>query len=175
MTAIAPEHLAVCFACTLRNLPPLEAAALLLREVHGFSTAETAKVLDATPVQVKNLDPAGAPHDGSTLRPHLRAGDPGGRLAPVRRARRVLQRANAIRSPAPDATWRRASPFSAKPGRRRSDRGTGACWSLSTTSSSPAERRLSEARRARRTATARRSPTRTSASTVSERTVRTTQ
>lgn len=54
MAAIAREHLAVCFACTLRNLPPLEAAALLLREVHDFSTTATAKTLDATPVQVKN-------------------------------------------------------------------------------------------------------------------------
>ena len=54
MEAIAREHLAVCFACTLRNLPPEQAAALLLREVHGFSTAEAAAALEATPVQVKN-------------------------------------------------------------------------------------------------------------------------
>lgn len=54
MKAIAREHLAVCFACTLRNLPPEQAAALLLREVHGFSTAEAAAALEATPVQVKN-------------------------------------------------------------------------------------------------------------------------
>ncbi len=54
MAAIAREHLAVCFACTLRNLPPREAAALLLREVHDFSTSETAEVLDAAPIQVKN-------------------------------------------------------------------------------------------------------------------------
>jgi len=54
MAAIAREHLAVCFACTLRNLPPLEAAALLLRDVHDFSTNATADVLDATPIQVKN-------------------------------------------------------------------------------------------------------------------------
>jgi RNA polymerase sigma-70 factor (ECF subfamily) len=52
--AIAREHLAVCFACTLRNLPPQQAAALLLREVHDFSNAETAETLDATAVQVKN-------------------------------------------------------------------------------------------------------------------------
>jgi RNA polymerase sigma-70 factor, ECF subfamily len=54
MAAIAREHLAVCFACTLRNLPPREAAALLLRDVHDFSTRATAEVLDATPIQVKN-------------------------------------------------------------------------------------------------------------------------
>jgi RNA polymerase sigma-70 factor, ECF subfamily len=54
MAAIAREHLAVCLACTLRNLPPQQAAALLLREVHGLSTAETASALEATPVQVKN-------------------------------------------------------------------------------------------------------------------------
>ena len=50
----AREHLAVCFACTLRNLPPQQAAALLLREVYGFSTAETAETLEASVVQVKN-------------------------------------------------------------------------------------------------------------------------
>jgi RNA polymerase sigma-70 factor (ECF subfamily) len=54
MAAIAREHLAVCFACTLRNLPPPQAAALLVREVHGFSTAEAAETLDAPPIQVKN-------------------------------------------------------------------------------------------------------------------------
>lgn len=54
MAAIAREHLAVCFACTLRNLPPPHAAALLLREVHGFSTAEAAVALEATSIQVKN-------------------------------------------------------------------------------------------------------------------------
>jgi len=54
LMAIAREHLAVCFACTLRNLPPQQAAALLLREVHGFSTAEAAETLEATVVQVKN-------------------------------------------------------------------------------------------------------------------------
>lgn len=51
---IAREHLMVCFSCTLRNLAPFEAAALLLREVYGFSTRETASNLDATEVQVKN-------------------------------------------------------------------------------------------------------------------------
>ena len=54
MKAIAREHLTVCFACTLRNLPPQQAAALLLREVYGFSTVAAAETLDATPVQVKN-------------------------------------------------------------------------------------------------------------------------
>lgn len=54
LAAIAREHLAVCFACTLRNLPPQQAAALLLREVYAFSTAEVAEALEATAVQVKN-------------------------------------------------------------------------------------------------------------------------
>ena len=52
--AIAREHLAVCFACTLRNLPPQQAAALLLKEVYDFSTVETAEALEATAIQVKN-------------------------------------------------------------------------------------------------------------------------
>jgi RNA polymerase sigma factor (sigma-70 family) len=54
LAAIAREHLAVCFACMLHNVPPQQAAALLLREVYGFSTAETAESLEATVVQVKN-------------------------------------------------------------------------------------------------------------------------
>ena len=37
MKSIAREHLAVCLACTLRNLEPEQSAALLLREVHGFT------------------------------------------------------------------------------------------------------------------------------------------
>lgn len=52
--AIAREHLVACFACTLRNLPETRAAALLLKEVHGFSLDETAELLDARPAQVKN-------------------------------------------------------------------------------------------------------------------------
>ena len=52
--AIAREHLAVCFACTLRNLPPQQAASLLLKEVYDFSTAETAEALESTAIQVKN-------------------------------------------------------------------------------------------------------------------------
>lgn len=52
--AIAREHLVACLSCTLRNLPEHKAAALLLKEVHGFSLGEVAKLLDATPAQVKN-------------------------------------------------------------------------------------------------------------------------
>ena len=50
---IAREHLVACLACTLRNLPERKAAALLLREVHGFSSKETAGLLDATTGQAK--------------------------------------------------------------------------------------------------------------------------
>lgn len=52
--AIAREHLAACFACTLTNLPERKAAALLLKEVCGFSVDEAAEILDAAPTQVKN-------------------------------------------------------------------------------------------------------------------------
>lgn len=52
--AIAREHLVACLACTLRNLPERKAAALLLKEVHGFTVEETADMLDATPTQAKN-------------------------------------------------------------------------------------------------------------------------
>jgi RNA polymerase sigma-70 factor (ECF subfamily) len=53
LAAIAREHLAVCLGCTLRNLPAHQAAALLLREVHGFGLDESSAALDARPAQVK--------------------------------------------------------------------------------------------------------------------------
>lgn len=52
--AIAREHLTACLACTLRNLPEQRAAALLLKEMHGFSVDETAELINASPTQVKN-------------------------------------------------------------------------------------------------------------------------
>lgn len=54
MKAIAREHLVVCMACTLRNLPPQHSAALMLKEVYGFTVTETAGVLDVSPIQIKN-------------------------------------------------------------------------------------------------------------------------
>ena len=35
-SAIARKHLSLCFACTLRNIPPQHASALLLAEVCGL-------------------------------------------------------------------------------------------------------------------------------------------
>lgn len=52
--AIAREHLVACFACTLKNLPEHRAAALLLCEVHGFTLAQTAALLEADENRVKN-------------------------------------------------------------------------------------------------------------------------
>lgn len=54
MAAIAREHLAVCFSCTLRNLSPRQAACLLLKEVYGLTVEETAAAVDATFGQAKN-------------------------------------------------------------------------------------------------------------------------
>lgn len=54
MAAIALEHLAVCFSCTLGHLPPEHAAALLLKEVYGFTTEESAEILGARFAQAKN-------------------------------------------------------------------------------------------------------------------------
>jgi len=51
---VAREHLAACFACTLRNLPERKAAALLLKEVHDFTLAEISEVLQASEAQTKN-------------------------------------------------------------------------------------------------------------------------
>ena len=51
---VAREHLVACFACTLRNLPELKAAAFLLKEVHDFSLVEIAELLQSTEAQAKN-------------------------------------------------------------------------------------------------------------------------
>jgi RNA polymerase sigma-70 factor, ECF subfamily len=52
--SIAREHLAVCFSCTARNLRPQEAAALLLKEVCGFTNQEAADILSVSFAQAKN-------------------------------------------------------------------------------------------------------------------------
>lgn len=40
----AREHIAFCFSCVSRSLPPEEAAAIFLREVYGFTNREAAKI-----------------------------------------------------------------------------------------------------------------------------------
>lgn len=59
VTNLVREHLDTCFGCVLRNLPPPQAASVLLREVHEFSVAEIADVLGARSTQVKNWVQAG--------------------------------------------------------------------------------------------------------------------
>jgi RNA polymerase sigma-70 factor (ECF subfamily) len=54
VAAIAREHLAFCFSCVLRSLPPQRAAALLLAEMYGFTVREAASILEATENQIKN-------------------------------------------------------------------------------------------------------------------------
>ena len=53
MKTIAKDHLAVCFACTLRNLDHEESAALLLKEVYDFTVEEVARVMGASFGQAK--------------------------------------------------------------------------------------------------------------------------
>lgn len=53
MKTIAKDHLAVCFACTLRNLRHEESAALLLKEVYDFTVDEVARVMGASFGQAK--------------------------------------------------------------------------------------------------------------------------
>jgi predicted DNA-binding protein (UPF0251 family) len=48
------EHVETCLGCVNRNLPAQQAAAVLLRELHGFSVEEAAEILAARPTQVKN-------------------------------------------------------------------------------------------------------------------------
>jgi RNA polymerase sigma-70 factor (ECF subfamily) len=52
--AIAREHLVVCFACTLGQLPPELAATLLLKEVYAFTNEVVAEIVGARFAQVKN-------------------------------------------------------------------------------------------------------------------------
>ena len=54
MSAIAREHLAFCFSCTLRGLTPQRAAILLLVEVYGYKLKEAAAILTASEGQAKN-------------------------------------------------------------------------------------------------------------------------
>ncbi len=42
------EHIAFCFSCISRTLPPEEQAALMLREVLGFTAQEAAKILETS-------------------------------------------------------------------------------------------------------------------------------
>lgn len=53
MKAVAREHLAVCFACTSRNLLPQESSSLMLKEVYDFSVEEVARIMGASFGQVK--------------------------------------------------------------------------------------------------------------------------
>ena len=52
--AIAREHLAFCFSCTLRGLEPRRAATLLLREVYAFTIDEIAEILGEPRTRIKN-------------------------------------------------------------------------------------------------------------------------
>lgn len=53
MRTIAKDHLAVCFACTVRNLSAERSSALLLKEVYDFTVEEVAGVMGASFGQVK--------------------------------------------------------------------------------------------------------------------------
>jgi RNA polymerase sigma-70 factor, ECF subfamily len=44
----AREHIAYCFSCVTRSLSPEEAAALLLREVFGYSNDEASRICDVS-------------------------------------------------------------------------------------------------------------------------------
>jgi hypothetical protein len=94
--ALAPLLLlllvAVCFACTLRNLSPQESSALLLREVYDFTVEETASVMGVTFGPVKAwIQSARDAH--RAVRRELRARRQAGSVLSVRRTRSGLRRA----------------------------------------------------------------------------------
>jgi RNA polymerase sigma-70 factor (ECF subfamily) len=50
----AHEHIAACFTCVARSLPPLEEAALVLREIFEYSNQEAADALGVTEPVLRN-------------------------------------------------------------------------------------------------------------------------
>src|SRR5262249_53342579 len=48
------EHIAACFTCVSRSLPPLQEAALVLREVFEYSNQEAADALGVTEPVLRN-------------------------------------------------------------------------------------------------------------------------
>ena len=92
LKAIAREHLAVCFACTLRNVPEQHGAALLLAEVNGFSLEETSK--DSRPARDPGQTRASirARIASEEIRQHLSADRQGRRVLPVRGTGAIFQR-----------------------------------------------------------------------------------
>jgi RNA polymerase sigma-70 factor, ECF subfamily len=48
------EHIAACFTCVARSLPPMEEAAIVLREIFDYSNQEAADVLGVTEPVLRN-------------------------------------------------------------------------------------------------------------------------
>ncbi len=67
------EHIAFCFSCIARTLPPEEQAALMLKEVLGFTRTEAAAILERFRAGVPAPAFGGARKDDWGLRRPLRA------------------------------------------------------------------------------------------------------
>lgn len=56
------EHISFCFTCVGRSLEPMQQAAIVLREVFGFSNQEAADILDVTEPVLRHHLSAGRKH-----------------------------------------------------------------------------------------------------------------
>ena len=80
----AREHMAFCFTCVGRSLEPPQQAAIVLREILGFSNQEAADTLGVSESVLRHHLSAGRALDGGNLRGTLRPREQARNVSPVR-------------------------------------------------------------------------------------------